>query len=64
MLLIIVVGAATITCIELCIIIIISFMHEIGGQRKTFRSLFSPSAMWVLGIELRIPDLAVGAFTC
>lgn len=29
-----------------------------GGQRTSCRSLFSPSAMWVLGVEPRLSSLA------
>ena len=28
-----------------------------GGQRSTFRAQFSPSTMWVLGVELRLSGL-------
>lgn len=37
--------------------------HVSGGQRTTFGSWFSPPPMRVLGIELRMSSLAVGAFT-
>lgn len=34
-----------------------------AGPRNTFVSHFSPSAKWVLGIELESSDLAARAFT-
>lgn len=32
--------------------------------RTTFGSVFSPSTLWVLGMELRSPDLAANTVTC
>lgn len=34
-----------------------------GGQRTTSGSLFSPSSMWVLGLEFRFSDSVESTFT-
>lgn len=34
-----------------------------GGRRTARRSLYPPSTIWVLGIELRSSGLAASAFT-
>lgn len=38
-----------------------SYMY--GVQRTVLQSQFSPSITWVLGIELQLSGLTVGAFT-
>ena len=38
-------------------------LHICGGQRTACRSLFSPSILWVLGIEIRSSGLVASTFT-
>lgn len=38
--------------------------YACGDQRTSFRSWFSSSIIWVLGIELRSPDLVASPLTC
>lgn len=35
-----------------------------GGERTTSGSLFSPSALWVLGMELKLSGLGESIFSC
>lgn len=38
-------------------------LHLCGGQIATCEGQLSPSAMWVLGIKLRLPGLALSTLT-
>lgn len=38
--------------------------HVWESQRKTYRSCFSPTTVWIPGIELRLSGLVENIFTC
>lgn len=40
----------------------VCWQHTWGGQRTTYRSLFSLPTLWVLRIQLRVPALVKTPF--
>lgn len=53
----------TLVCLCVCVCTNGAVQHACGGQRIAHGSWFSPSARWVLGIELKLSALVRSTFT-
>ena len=49
-------------CVCVCVADVITHVCIYRGQRTTFGSHFSPSAMWDWRIELKVSDLVASTF--